>query len=416
MLDKSVLPPPDVSRRRTPTRWPVVLLAIGAGLTSCVLACMLLLVLTLFRPQTPVPLTLVLEGVSYPAETTAATVGDMLIELNVPVQPDDIVSPDQQTPITADMQVQITRARLVTLVVDGAEQTLQTRFDNPLDILKAAQITLSDSDRVRVDGTAVQMMDLLVWPVPVTRIEVDHALRVTLDDGGQSSTLMTTAPTVGEALYEAGITLYLADTVDPALDSAITDDMTVRIQRSQPISIVADGVTLETRAQGATVADALASAGVALMGLDYSIPDENSPLQPGISVRVIRVSETVEQEQTAIPFETVYQGDPTMDLDTKRVAQEGQNGIMQINYRVRRENGTEISRTQESSGVAQAPINRVVNYGTNIVVRTLDTPDRPMEYWRVLRMYTTSYHPAALGGDNITATYSIDRSIFRNAS
>lgn len=404
MLERSDLILPDSPRRRSPPRWPVVLLAVGAGLTSCVLACVLLLTLTLLRPLTVLPVTVMLDGVSYPVETSAATVRDLLTEVGVSLNSGDSLSPELDAAITANLVVQIVRARIVTLVVDGVEQSFQTRFDNPLDILKSANITLGDADHVLVDGTRVNRMDLLVWPVPVTRIEVDHALTVALEDSGASSVLLTTAPTVGEALYEAGVILFLADTVDPGLDTVISDGLVIRIQRSQPISIVADGVTLETRAQGATVADALASAGVALMGLDYSIPDENSPLQPGMSVRVIRVSEQVEQEQTVIPFETVYQADASMDLDTKRVTQEGQNGIMQINIRVRRENGSEISRTQESSGVAREPINRVLNYGTNIVIRTIDTPEGTKEYWRVLRMYTTSYHPAALGGDNITAT------------
>ena len=48
-------------------------------------------------------------------------------------------------------------------------------------------------------------------------------------------------------------------------------------------------------------------------------------------------------------------------------------------------------------------LNEVVSYGTNVVVRALDTPQGPRQYWRVLRMYATSYHPAALGGDDVTA-------------
>ncbi|NOG51091.1 MAG: hypothetical protein HND48_17895 [Chloroflexi bacterium] len=52
----------------------------------------------------------------------------------------------------------------------------------------------------------------------------------------------------------------------------------------------------------------------------------------------------------------------------------------------------------------QDPVNEVLSYGTRLVYRTVDTPDGPREYWRKLRMYATSYHPAALGGDDVTAT------------
>jgi 3D (Asp-Asp-Asp) domain-containing protein len=170
------------------------------------------------------------------------------------------------------------------------------------------------------------------------------------------------------------------------------------------VTIIADGVSLETRSQGKTVASALADAGVTLMGLDYSIPTEDSPLRPGMHVRVIRVSEEVEVEQDVIPFETVYQADSNLELDQRRVLQEGQNGIQQTNIRIRYENGVEVSRQPESSTIASEPVNRVVAYGAQIVVRTIDTPDGPREYWRKLRMYATIYYPAALGGDNVTAT------------
>ncbi|MBZ0275116.1 MAG: G5 domain-containing protein, partial [Anaerolineae bacterium] len=77
---------------------------------------------------------------------------------------------------------------------------------------------------------------------------------------------------------------------------------------------------------------------------------------------------------------------------------------LQTNTRIRLENGVEISRTAESAAVLVEPVNEVIAYGTNVVIQTVNTPDGPREYWRVLRLYATSYHPAALGGDDVTAT------------
>jgi 3D (Asp-Asp-Asp) domain-containing protein len=36
-------------------------------------------------------------------------------------------------------------------------------------------------------------------------------------------------------------------------------------------------------------------------------------------------------------------------------------------------------------------------YGTKIVIRTMDTPDGPIEYWRKMRVYTTAYTAATCG-------------------
>jgi len=48
-------------------------------------------------------------------------------------------------------------------------------------------------------------------------------------------------------------------------------------------------------------------------------------------------------------------------------------------------------------------------YGTKIVVRTLETPDGPIEYWRKIRAYTVSYRPASSGKDANHPRYGYTR-------
>jgi uncharacterized protein YabE (DUF348 family)/3D (Asp-Asp-Asp) domain-containing protein len=399
-------PPTDLISilQRFNRRWFILLLAGGGLVIACAAVCVSSLTLALFIPSKPVSVTVIVSGTGQQVQTSSQTVADLLEEYGLTLNPGDTVEPPPESRITPKMVIRLVRARAVSLTVDGDSQTLQTQFTNPLDILNSAGLSLGPKDRVMVDGTQATAAELLVWPVPVNNLTIQRAMPVKIDDGGAHISIETTAQTVGEALFEAGVTLYLADVVTPDLSAPVSKEMTVTIQRSQPISIVADGVTLETRVQGQSVQEALAGAGVMLVGLDYSIPSEESPLQPGMSIRVIRVMEQVEQKQAVIPFETIYQPDATLELDQERVVQEGQNGVLQTNTRIRYENGVEVSRADESSTVAREALNRIMAYGTNIVLRTIDTPDGPKEYWRVLRMYATSYHPAALGGDDVTAT------------
>lgn len=383
----------------------IIALGMAAALfTACVVICAGALLTTLLRPSQPVPVTIIVGDMAQQTETHASTVANLLSEHGITLNNGDSVSPLPDSPVTSNLVVRVERSRPVTITIDGIPQTLQTNFNNPFDILRNASINVDENDLVIVDGTQANLMDLLIWPVPVTQIQVQHAVTVQINDNGQQQTIETTSSTVGEALFEAGVTLYLADTVTPDINTAITGDVTITIQRSRPVTIIADGVSLETRSQGKTVASALADAAITLMGLDYSIPAENSPLRPGMHIRVIRVQEEVEIQQDVIPFETVYQADANLELDQRRVLQEGQNGIQQTNIRIRYENGVEVNRQPESTSIASEPVNRVIAYGTNIVVRTIDTPDGPREYWRKLRMYATIYYPAALGGDNVTAT------------
>ncbi|MEZ4668921.1 MAG: ubiquitin-like domain-containing protein [Anaerolineae bacterium] len=374
------------------------------GMLTCAVVCLGGLLVTVLNTSPAIPLTLIVEGTGYQVRSHAQTVGATLKEFGISLNEGDSVSPPLDAALKSEMVIRLDRARIVTVIVDGSPQVVYTTYSNPMDILQQADIEVNPNDQITIDGTQTQINDLLVWPVPVNAIDIQRAMLVTIVDGDQTTTVETTASTIGQALFEAGITLYLADKVTPELNEQVTANLHVDIHRSQPISIVADGVTLETRTQGSTVQDALVGAGVTLVGLDYAIPTETSLLQAGMTIRIIRVNEIIEVEQSVVPFETVFQPDNTLELDQERVIQEGQNGVTGTNVRVRYENGIEVSRTAEENNVAKDPINRVIAYGTNIVLRTIDTPDGPKEYWRILRMYTTSYHPAALGGDDVTAT------------
>ena len=259
-------------------------------------------------------------------------------------------------------------------------------------------------DEVIIDGSRTTPDRLAEWPVPAQHITLRRTVELQIVDDSAQFVIETTSQTVGEALFESGVTLFLADEVTPDLNAPITSDMTITIHRARPISIVADGVTVETRARGTTVAAALAEAGLALVGQDYTIPAEDTALLPGMYVRVIRVSEDFISEDTTTTFETLWQADTTLEIDQRVVRQTGQNGISRTTFRVRYENGIEVDRTEEGTEVIQEGRNQVIAYGTNVVLRTVDTPQGPRQYWRRIRMYATSYHPAALGGDNITAT------------
>jgi len=64
----------------------------------------------------------------------------------------------------------------------------------------------------------------------------------------------------------------------------------------------------------------------------------------------------------------------------------------------------EISRSTEDETVVRPAMNEIIGVGTQIVIRTLQTADGPIEYWRSRLVYATAYSPcgvydpATLGG------------------
>lgn len=355
----------------------------------------------------PVLVTLTLNGATYPVSTEAQTVAAFLQEQNLRLETGDVLFPALDSPVTAGMVIRLDHARTVLVVADGATSVLRTTFANPVDILDLAGQTVNPADKVLVDGVEVPPANLITWPHLVDEIVIQRAVPVRIIDGETQIDVRTTGMTVGDVLFEAGVDLFLADTVSPDVSAPVVANMRITIDRSRPLTVFVDGESLETRVNSRTVGDALQEIGIVLAGLDYTIPNEAMAILPGMSVRVVRVVEETFTEQESLPYEVVYQADASLPLDQRAVLQAGQTGILERTIRVRYENGIEIARMTEQEIMTRSPQNHVVGYGTQVNVRTLETPDGTMQYWRKLRMYATSYHPAAAGGSTATSTGAV---------
>lgn len=355
------------------------------------------------------PVTVVVAGEAYNVTSDARTVGELLSKAGVTLLPDDVVEPAPESRVLPDMVITVRYAREVLLTINGSAQVIRTALEDPQEILTAQGLTLSEDDDIVIDGREAELEQLALWATPPRSIRITRAVTITIEDVQADGTMLTQTvqtsyPTVGEALFEANVAVYVSDGVTPPMSDPVQEGMTVRVDRARPLTITADGVEIQTTTHGLTVGEALAEAGVILLGLDYSIPTEDSLINPGMNVQVIRVREETLTETTELAYETVYQADAALDLDQVRVEQAGQPGLQRTITRVRYENGVETARTVEEQFAVRDPVHAVIAYGTNVVIRTLDTPEGPISYWRRLCVYATSYHPAALGGDNVTAT------------
>jgi resuscitation-promoting factor RpfB len=355
-----------------------------------------------------VPIVVVMGGQTHPLNTYGVTVAEALTRANVMLYVGDQVQPAAYTPIQRNMVIMIRSARDVLLTVDGETRVIRTAAQTPSEVLRAANISVTTEDRININGQAVTMAQLaqLQLAQTHTQIRIQRAKPITVTDtsDGVSRTLISAEMTVGEALFDAGYTILASDTVQPPLTASLQSNMTIMLQRAMPITFTVDGNTFEARVSGQRVIDAISEAGLSLNGMDYSVPHESEALTRGMNIRIVRVMETVVIQQEALPFHNLYQADGVLELDQRRVVTVGQAGLQRISTRIRLEDGMEVSRVTEEAVLVRPSVDGVVAYGTQVVMRTIDTPDGPQQYWRVLRMYATSYHPAALGGDDITAT------------
>ena len=98
-----------------------------------------------------------------------------------------------------------------------------------------------------------------------------------------------------------------------------------------------------------------------------------------------------------------------MELDRQEVRQAGTAGVIKTRTRIRYENDQEVKREVEDEWLDQEPQNRLIAYGTKIVIRTVETEEGPLEYWRRISMLITPYSAATSGKAPDHPLYGITR-------
>ena len=333
---------------------------------------------------------ILVDGKQLTIATNATTVGGALTQAGISLEAADQVAPPLAAPVDPAVPIVILRAPLLSVAADGHTSLVRVAANGPGGWWSNLGLGLGPGDQLLADGVPLSGL-----PQPGSRprsLVVQRAVDVTItDETAAPRSARTAALTVGEALWGLGYQLYAGDVVEPRLDARVTDGLAIRVARSRLVTVQADGRALEARTRASTVGEALVQVGVGLLGEDYSLPPDDQPLPPDGSIQVVRVREEILTDQQLIPFDTAYQALPNVEIDNLQLVQAGMPGVRRKLTRVRYENGVEVARVAESEAQVQKPIPRIIGYGSNVVLRTLDTPDGPLEYWRSYTMYATSY-------------------------
>ncbi len=285
--------------------------------------------------------------------------------------------------------------RSITVLDGDQTYTLTSSNGTVAELINQAGLTLTPADRVLADGQSAA----LDQPLDSVRVlQIRRAVPLTLlTPDGQSHVLQTAAFTVGEALKDAGILVGAADRLDPPADTPLLGALTVTYAPARDLSVTVNGRVAPIRSSAATVGQALAEAGIPLIGLDYSLPSENEPLPADGQMRVVRVSESLMLALKSIPFTTETIQSPEAAFGVQEVVQPGQAGLAVSRVRIRYEDGQEVSRVTESDSIVRPPQTRIVNAGTRVTLTSTTVDGVNIQYWYVMQMYATSYSPCRSG-------------------
>ena len=282
--------------------------------------------------------------------TTKETLREALADAKIAVDPHDAVEPTLDEKLVAqDYQVNVYRARPVTVVDGATRQKIITPYQSAKRIVEGAGISLFSEDTTTLSRSAD-----IVGEGAGLQLVIDRATLITVDLFGKNTEVRTQATTVGEFLKEKEITLTADDRMSLSKDALISAGMSFRIWREGSQTI------------------------------------------------------TAEEE---IAFETEQIKDADREVGYKAVQTSGENGKRMVTYNIEIQNGHEVSRTEIASVTTLEPVQQVVVVGSKQPTPTspsdsqvigkeiiygcenLDGEQQPVIRLLVLTVYLSPYLP-----------------------
>ncbi|MET3683772.1 uncharacterized protein YabE (DUF348 family) [Alkalibacillus flavidus] len=231
--------------------------------------------------------------------TTAETVEDLMAELDIEVGKHDELSRSLNASVEEGMQITYNETDQVHVTINNETSEYYTTEDTVQAFLNDQDIELSQHDRMTVDESDRIENNM--------HIAIDRAVEVTINDGGETKTVMEPNKTVQKLLAEQDIKL--------------DDNDRINVEPTQKI-------------------------------------------KDNRSIEIVRVSTEYETVEKDVPYETETREDDSMMRGESKVVQSGQEGKKVEEYKITKENGEEVSRELVDEKVVEESENRVVAEGT----------------------------------------------------
>lgn len=254
---------------------------------------------------------------------------------------------------------------IVIISHDGYKQIVPSIEPTVGSLLSKLHIALSQGDVVEPSlSTRINEDEF--------RINIHRALPVEIVEGNQRTYAFSAATTPRSIAAQAGINLYPEDLLTSSQPSNFIEQgaigQVINIKPSVPINLILYGDPIATRSHSNTVAQLLGEKHIVLAHGDTVQPALNSALTPGEDVFILHAGTEITTSTQPIPEPIQYINDPTLSVGTSAIRQVGSPGELLITYQVNTKTG---ARTQLQSVQVQAPVTQIVARGTAPVSSSL---------------------------------------------
>ncbi|WP_409290918.1 ubiquitin-like domain-containing protein [Peribacillus sp. SCS-37] len=173
-----------------------------------------------------------LDGKRKVVKTHAATINEMLKDLEITVHAEDSVYPKADTRVEENLKITIQSAKKADIIQDGHKKTVWTTGRTVRDILKQENIKVNSKDKISPSLNSAIINGIVV--------NVQKAFPVAIVVAGKKSEVWSTSTTVADFLEQQNIKLNDLDRIEPGLNEHIKPGKMVKVVRVEKVTDVVE--------------------------------------------------------------------------------------------------------------------------------------------------------------------------------
>lgn len=262
--------------------------------------------------------------------------------------------------------------RLITIHDRGIKTTVLSEAGTIGDVLKEAGISVDPKDAVEpgLDETLV---------ASEYTVNIYRARPVVIVDGGVREKIVTPYQTAAQIAKDAGVKLAPEDKTSLTRSNDIVSDgasLQLTIDRAEEVKLDLFGSKMAVLTQGKTVAELLREKNIELERNDRTSPDPSSVIKDGMNIRVWREGKQTVTVEESVKFSIKQIQDADRDVGYRDIQTKGKNGKRMVTYEVEIKNGKEVSRKPITSIVTKQPVKQVEIVGIKVKLLTNYSADK----------------------------------------
>ena len=189
---------------------------------------------------------------------------------------------------------------------------------------------------------------------------------ITFNNNGILSEITTTSTSVEKFLEENHIKITPQDKIIPEKNTPIFPRLNIQFKKSAKIQIKVDGNEIENYTLQNSIHWVLKENNIIINPLDKVEPSEISPPKNNDIIIVTRINIEEKIISEKIKFKTITKNDDNLGWREEKIKQTGEQGILDVKYKIKYKNGKEISRKILEKHVAKDPVDKIIIKGTYI--------------------------------------------------